>query len=321
MGPPRVALPSTSSSELCWPSTPTCSHPSPAAELSWGASPARGLRGRGQGRGEGIPTGGGGKGAGRDVGRIPGAGTEGSSGAGGAGSAGRGRGTAGAERQPRGTTRAGDLSAAAGRRASTSGGGNRVAAHGLPGPGPCRGAGMRAPALLPPALLTCCGWLLAPVSATPAPARPALRAALPGGSAPAPGCAALPSPAAGWAGGAGSGAGLGVPTRPPGSREGAGPPGTLWTLPAEREEASSPPGRVGDGLGGCVCSVASTVPGSLGIRSSFLVDALPSGAGPTASSRRLWPARTVLGPRDARVGWWVGLGHLRRPHVSEGNCS
>lgn len=36
---------------------------------------------------------------------------------------------------------------------------------------PCRcgGAGMRAPALLPPALLTCCGWLLGPVSAPPAP--------------------------------------------------------------------------------------------------------------------------------------------------------
>ena len=43
---------------------------------------------------------------------------------------------------------------------------------------------MRAPALLPPALLTCCGWLLAPVSALgPAPSRPAAPT-LPGGSAP-----------------------------------------------------------------------------------------------------------------------------------------
>lgn len=43
---------------------------------------------------------------------------------------------------------------------------------------------MRAPALLPPALLTCCGWLLAPVSALgPAPSRPAAPT-VPGGSAP-----------------------------------------------------------------------------------------------------------------------------------------
>lgn len=64
--------------------------------------------------------------------------------------------------QPRGSCRAhGAATAGAGGAGPESGVRARGSAHVGIG-----GAGMRAPALLPPTLLTCCGWLLAPVSAS-----------------------------------------------------------------------------------------------------------------------------------------------------------
>lgn len=110
---------------------------------------------------------------------------------------------------------------------------------------------MRAPALLPPALLTCCGWLLAPVSALgPAPSRPAAPT-LPGGSAPgsrldcASGSRAGLGRGAGiWAGPGARGSGLVPGLHPPSELAGRSRPAgdSGLTRRARRTEAPPRPG-------------------------------------------------------------------------------
>ena len=180
---------------------------------------------------------------------------------------------------------------------------------------------MRAPALLPPALLTCCGWLLGPVSATPAP--PALPRAPPppAGSAPAPGCAALPRPAAGLGRGRGQRGRSRGPHPPAGLAGGSRAAGDALDPPrrARRTELRARPGWRRAGRLRLLCPLRR--PGFAGNRIQFLARRPSQRSG----SGRVLP-EAVAGEDGSRVQGRPSRGVGRawsppRPHVSEGNWS
>lgn len=303
MGRSGVALPGISAGELggwgahsCAPVTRGLEAVEAKAGVARGRPGARGRRvqAAGGGRPKGVRVAGGGCGTwgGDPGGEASARGRDGEAGAGGAG-CGRTWGRAGAEpgrrAQPRRTA---DQRRCRVRPPTSEREPTRRAASLRTG-GPAISAprsGMRAPALLPPALLTCCSWLLAPVSALgPAPSRPATPTSL----EERPGARLLPRRGDRTGpGGAGDQGWRSVP-----EAQGSG-------LARPRAGIGADPGGSGIGAGpyhgardqGWSC------PGGSGIRAG----PVPEARGSRLVRTRGLGDRGWSGPGDAGIGGWSG---------------